>query len=151
MLAVALALALAGLSVDASAFVRVGGGLGVMGNEFVPLARLILDVPLWFLTISLDTEFWLHPGGQRWLLPFVVVSAPLILQTSLGLAPFIALSAQGVSLATSGVVLKGGIGTALGPLGLFGEALFWIVPSGEVPGIPEPGRPVFAVGLILGF
>lgn len=144
---------LVGFVVPSEAGVRVGGGMGIVADERAPMGRLVVDIlPLWFIAVSLDTEIWLRSRDQQWLFPFATVSTPLIFQATVGVAPFIARSSEGVAVAANTAVLKGGLGTAVGPLGLFGEVLFFIAPSEGVPeSIPELGRPIFAVGLTIGF
>lgn len=110
------------------------------------MGRLVIDVlPLWFIALSLDIEYWLISSDNHRLLPFVTLSSPLIFHAMVGAAPIVTISPQGVALSEA-LALKGGIGVFIGPLGLFGEGLITIsAPQGP------PLEPFFALGLTLGF
>ena len=141
---------------EALALVRVGGGVGIMGEEMAPMGRIALDLlPLWFITFSVDVEYWLLPDRGE-LLPFVTLSTTMIWQATVGAAPVLAISEGGLSMPMdSGLewALKAGLGASLGPVGLFAEALLF---TRSVFGLgPEPdlsqGELRFAVGATLGF
>jgi len=130
---------------EAFGLVRVGGGVGLIDAGLVPMGRLVIDVlPLWFITLSLDTEYWLISADRHRLLPFVALSSPLIFHATVGAAPLVTISSQGLGL-PGALALKGGLEVFIGPLGLFGEGLFF-VSSREIS-----AGPLFALGLTLGF
>ena len=149
-----LLLAISLLSGEVRALVRVGGGVGFVGGEAAPVGRVVLDVlPLWFIALSLDVEYWLLPDRGE-LLPFLTASTTLILQATLGAGPLLAfrLADEERKIALQGVGLKAGIGTALGPLGLFAEAI--VLPGADAPLAPPlrvRGELRFAVGATLRF
>jgi len=134
------------------ALVRVGGGVGFVGEEIAPMGRVVLDVlPLWFIALSLDVEYW-HLPDRGELLPFVSVSTTVIVQATLGAGPLLALAEGGGGVGLQGLGLKAGIGTVLGPLGLFAETV--LLPRADAPLAPPlrlQGGLRFAVGLTLGF
>lgn len=118
------------LGVDASARVQVGAGMASFGDSFVPFGRLTVDVlPLGFGTVALDSEYWFITGESHWLFTFAAFTFPVIFQPSVGVAPIVSISSQGIRLVTFAFALKGGIGLSLGPWGLFGEAIFNISPQ----------------------
>lgn len=133
--------------------VKVGAGAGVIGNEGAPVGRLAIDIlPLWFITAAIDTEVWLVPDGGPWLMPFLTVSAPLLFEASVGIAPLIDLREPSESVPPSVAALKAGVSAPVGPLALFGEAIFFVAPSEEVPtSVAELGRPNFAFGVTVEF
>jgi hypothetical protein len=98
-----------------------------VGNGFAPLARVVVDVlPLLFVTLSLDAEYWLFSASSQQLLPFLTASMPLIFQATVGIAPIISVGSQGIGLVPRTLAVKGGLGVPVGPLGIFGEALFLV-------------------------
>jgi len=132
---------------ETPALMRVGGGLGYVEAEFVPMGRLVIDVlPLWFIALSLDTEYWLISADRHWLLPFVTLSSPLIFHVKVGAAPVVTISPQGLAWVPGALAFKGGIEVFMGPLGLFGEGLLMIATLQTLP-----LEPFFAAGLTLGF
>lgn len=133
--------------------VKIGAGAGVIGNEGAPVARLAIDVlPLWFITAAMDTEVWLVPDGGPWLMPFLTVSAPLLFEATVGVAPLFDLREPRESVPPSVAALKAGVNAPVGPLALFGEAIFFISPGEGVPSsVAELGRPIFAFGVTIEF
>lgn len=136
------------------ALIRVGGGVGLVGEERAPMGRIVLDVlPLWFLALSLDVEYW-HLPDRGELLPFVSVSTTVIWQATVGAAPVLAISEGGLSM-DAGLewAFKAGLGASLGPVGLFAEALFLTGSAlARGPALdPSQGELRFAVGVTLGF
>jgi len=133
--------------------VKIGAGAGVIGNEGAPVARLAIDVlPLWFVTTAIDTEVWLVPDGDPWLMPFLTISAPLLFEATVGIAPLIDLREPRASVPPSVAALKAGINAPVGPLALFGETIFFISSSEGVPtSVAELGRPIFAFGVTIEF
>jgi hypothetical protein len=141
-----ISLGLIGTFGEVSALIRVGGGVGFVEEGLAPLGRMVLEViPLWFIALSLDVEYWFLPAEGQWLLPFVALSSPLIFHATVGAAPIVTISPQGVGLSDA-LALKGGIEVFIGPLGLFGEGLLFISSSEEIS-----AGPFFAVGATLGF
>lgn len=133
--------------------VKVGAGAGVVGNEGAPVGRLAIDVlPLWFITTAIDTEVWLIPDGGPWLIPFLTVSAPLLFEATVGIAPLIDLREPSEFMPPSVAALKAGVSAPVGPLALFGEAIFFVSPTEGVPtSVAELGRPIFAFGVTIEF
>ncbi len=131
---------------EAGAFVRVGAGLAVVGDSFAPLGRVVVDVlPLWFITLSVDAEYWLFSASSHQLLPFMALSLPLIFPVTLGAAPIVTLSSQGVGVVPATLAIKGGLGLFVGPFGVFGEMLVIVsAPQSFVDGI------FFAAGVTVG-
>jgi hypothetical protein len=153
-LALAVLLALSLPSSDALGLLRVGGGVGFADGGPAPIGRIALEVlPLLLVALSLDVEYWRLLGRDE-LLPFLTMSARLILGAELGIGAVLALPGPetegGVRL--RGPALKAGMGVFLGPLGLFAETL--LLPAGDGPLAP-PLRPTgelrFALGITLGF
>lgn len=129
------------------AFLRVGGGVGLVGGGIAPVGRVVLDVlPLWFLTLSIDVEYWIFSASSQQLLPFIALTMPLIFHTTVGAAPILSLSAKGVGLVQDTLALKGGLGVFVGPLGLFSEALFLVSASEAFV-----NGTFFAFGITVGF
>ncbi len=140
-------LSLVGSSQEASALLRVGAGVAFVGDGFTPLGRVVVDVlPLLFVTVSLDAEYWLFSVGSQQLLPFLTANMPLIFRATAGIAPIVTISSQGIALVPHTLAVKGGLEVPVGPLGIFGEALF-LVSSRDVY---SDGFYV-AVGVTLGF
>lgn len=140
-------LGLVSLSVDASTRVQVGGGAAPFGDGFVPFGRVTVDLLSFdFGTVGAAAEFWYIAGDSQWLYPFVTFTAPVIFEPSLGLAPIIDISSQGIELISIALALKGSAAIYLGPLGLFGEALTLVSPQYGFSGIF-----LFNIGLTLGF
>lgn len=137
----------------ADAGIRVGGGAGVIGDEAAPMARAAFDVlPLWFITVAVDAEVWLTPSDGPWLMPFLTVSMPVLFKATVGVAPLIEVAGGATSFPPSVAALKAGISAGVGPLELFGEALFFVSPGAGIPtSVEELGRPIFAFGVTLGF
>jgi len=138
---------------EALGLVRVGGGVGFVDGETALVGRVILDVlPLWFIALSLDAEYW-HLPDRGELLPFLSVSTTVLARVTLGAGPLLALADGGVGF--QGLGLKAGIGTALGPLGLFAEGILRPGPGAEAAPLAPPlrlrGELRFAVGATLGF
>jgi hypothetical protein len=109
---------------EAPAVVKVGAGLFVVGDDVSPLGRLVVDVlPLWFVTVSIDVEYWFFSVTSQQLLPFLTASMPLIFRVAVGIAPIVVISSQGIGLVPDTFAVKGGLEVPVGPLGIFGEAL----------------------------
>jgi len=140
-----LSVLLVSLAVEAEALIRVGGGLVVIEGEFAPLGRVVLDViPLWFIAVSLDAEYWLLSADHQRLLPFVTLSSPLIFRITVGAAPIVTISPLGIGILPNTLAFKGGVGVPFGPLQLFLEGVFIAAPE-----VAE--RPFLAAGVMLGF
>lgn len=133
--------------------VRVGGGAGVVGDGAAPMGRLAVEVlPLWFVNVAIDTEVWLVPDGGPWIMPFLTVSTPILFKATVGVAPLVEFSKGRASIPPSVAALKAGVSAPVGPLELFGEAIFFVLPGAGVPDeLSDLGRPVFAFGATLGF
>lgn len=137
----------------ADAGVRIGGGAGLIGDVAAPMGQFGVDLlSLWFVTAAVDAEVWLVPDGGPWVMPFLTVSTPLLFKATVGVAPLINLADVAMSVPPSIVALKAAVGAGVGPLELFGEAVFFMLPGQGVPSsIDELGRPIFAFGVTLGF
>ncbi len=133
--------------------VRIGGGAGVMGQEAAPMGRIGVDLlSLWFVTAAIDAEVWLVPNGGPWVMPFLTVSTPLLFKATVGVAPLIDVATPQASVPPSVAALKAAVGAGVGPLELFGEAIFFLLPGEGVPtSIEDLGRPIFAFGVTLEF
>jgi hypothetical protein len=137
-----------GILHDASGAIRVGGGLGLIDGELTPFGRMVLDIlPLLLVTFSLDFEYWVFSANSQQLLPFVTVSMPLIFKASVGFAPILTISTQGVSLIAGTLAIKGNIGALIGPLELFMETILLASPAQQ--GLLD--GPFLAAGVTLGF
>ena len=137
----------------AEADVRVGAGAGIIGQEAAPMGRVGVDVlSLWFVTAAVDAEVWLVPDGGPWVMPFLTVSTPLLFKATVGVAPLIDVAEADLTSPPSVAALKAAVGAGVGPLELFGEAIFFVLPGQGVPSsIDDLGRPIFAFGVTLGF
>lgn len=114
---------------------------------FAPLGRVVLDVvPLWFIALSLDVEYWLLSADEGWLLPFVTLSSPLIFHITVGAAPIVMISPLSVEVVPNALAFKGGVGVPFGPLQLFLEGVFIATAVAEVM-----DGPFLAAGVMLGF
>ena len=101
--------------------------MAFVGNGFAPLGRVVMDVlPLIFVTLSVDVEYWLFSSSSQQLLPFLTASMPLIFRATVGAAPIVSISSQGIGLVPHTLAVKGGLEVPVGPLGIFGEALFLV-------------------------
>lgn len=131
---------------EALALVRVGGGVGFLGEGMgiAPLGRIAFDLlPLWFIAFSVDVEYWLLPDRGE-LLPFLTLSTTMIWRATVGAAPVLTISGEGLSVEWA---LKAGLGASLGPIGLFAETLFFLLGSE----LDLSGELRLAVGATLGF
>ena len=143
-----LVILVAGILHDASGAIRVGGGLGLIGGELTPFGRIVLEVfPLLLVTLSLDLEYWVFSASSQQLLPFVTVSMPLIFKASVGFAPILSISTQGISLIAGTLAIKGNVGALIGPLELFAETILLASPAQQV----LLDGPFLAAGVMLGF
>ena len=133
--------------------VRVGGGAGVIGDGAAPVGRLAFDIlPLWFVNVAIDTEVWLIPNGGPWVMPFLTLSTPILFEATVGVAPLVEFANGSPSIPPSVAAVKAGVSAPVGPLELFGEAIFFVLPGAGVPDeLSDLGRPIFAFGGTLGF
>ena len=144
---VMLVFALAFTDDKALARIHVGVGMGSMGEDFVPLGRVVVDVfDLGIGVLAIDAEYWFIAAGSQWLFTFATFKFPVLFEPVLGVAPIISVSAQDIGLVTVAFAVKGGIGLSLGPWGLFGETILFVSPT---YGFSD--EPSFTLGLSLSF
>jgi hypothetical protein len=135
------------MGADASARIRVGGGVGIFAELIVPVGRVSVDLlSLGFAKLAIEAEYWYISESSQWLFPFGTFYLPVILAPSVGAGPIFAISDQRLSLVEIGFALKGGIGLSLGRWGLFGEGILFVSPQYGVGQVP-----FFTVGLNLNF
>ncbi|OGF56873.1 MAG: hypothetical protein A2Z21_08855 [Candidatus Fraserbacteria bacterium RBG_16_55_9] len=143
-------LGLTGMPEDTSASIRAGVGVASVGSGFAPLGRVAVDIlPLGFLTLSVDAEYWFFSLGSQQLLPFFAasmsVSTPLTVQATVGMAPVVSISPQ-IGVVPRTLIVRAGLEMPVGSLGIFGEVLFLVSSSDAY----SDGA-FFAFGATLGF
>lgn len=151
LLAVLGALALPFPSPEAMGLLRIGGGIGFVDEERAPVGRMIWDaLPLWFIALSLDVEYW-SLADRHELMPFATLSTTFIGQVTVGAAPVLAISREDLPRLDLRWALKAGLGTSLGPLGVFVESLYVTGSALEFAPDLSRGKLRFVVGATLGF